>query len=290
MAVPVIESIAPSAGPASGGELVRIVASDLAGQVAIYFGTQRAWRVQLHAEAGRGVVDAWAPAHAPGAVDVVVQNLDANGAPVPGERATAVAGYRFVRPDLRCEDDVTRLVRALLRALKDQIFDEVHLSVAVDYGQPSGDGLRVTALASLPSLVLSGPQLRDNAFLTDRASTSHVVPGLTGDDILVRRPVDAFDLSFTLTGASDRSVELLNLVAAVMRFLDRNRWLSIDRDPDRPELGAVRFELDREGDTRTRMAGADGVHAFNTGLVIRGVPLVEGPPIDRTRRLTTLSL
>jgi hypothetical protein len=290
MAVPVIETITPALGLTTGDELVRIATRDVADHVAVLFGPRRAQVIAIHTEDSRSLIDVRSPTGPPGGVDVVIDNLDAGGAPIPGERALITNGYRYARPDLREEADLTRLVRALLRSLKDQILEEVHLSVAVDYAEPGADGLQVTALASLPSLVLSGPLLRANAFYTAQVSTVEPAPALGADQVVLRRPSSAFDLSFQLTGASDRTVELVNLMAAVASFLDRNRWLELERDPTRPELGYERFELDQDGDTRMRVAGSDGVHVFTSGLVVRGVALVEGPITDVTRPVTSLLL
>ena len=59
------------------------------------------------------------------------------------------------------------------------------------------------------------------------------------------------DLAFTLTAASDRTVELLNLMAAVATFLDRSRWVELPRDPDDSDAGVVRWEMDPEGEFQT---------------------------------------
>jgi hypothetical protein len=269
---------------------VRSLGRDLARAVAVSFGSRGAAVLAVHTEAGRDVVDMRTPASSPGPVAVTVDNLDESGRPIPGERVVLPGAYHYTRPELRGEADLTRVVRALLRALKDQVVDEVHLSVAVDYAEPTTEGVQVTALASLPSLVLSGPQLRWNPIQSEHVDTVEVVPGLAGNDVVLRRATQAFDLSFQLLGASDRAVELLNLMAAVARFLDRNRWLEVERDPGRPGLGVERFELERDGGTHMRVAGRDGVHNFTTGLAVCGVPLVEGPPVDRTRALTVVSL
>jgi hypothetical protein len=283
MAVPVIDSVRPSAGPADGDELVQLLGRNFGDRVAVELGGRPARRVLRRTEGGVDLVDAWTPPHAPGSVDVILENLDANGQPLPGERAVVPRAYRYERAALLAESDLTRLVRVLLVTLKEQVLEHVHLSVAVDYDESPGDGLRVVALASLPSLVLSGPQLRPNLFFSDQTASVAVVDGASGPDLIVRRPTQAFDLSFQITGASSRSVELLNLLAATTRFLDRNRWVVLPRDPARPDRRTVRFELDGEGETRTRVAVSDGVHVFTLGLVIRGVPLVEGAVLDRTR-------
>ena len=88
------------------------------------------------------------------------------------------------------------------------------------------------------------------------------------------------DLVFTLTVASDRTVELLNLMAAVATFLNRNRWIEMVRDPNVPDSETVRWEMDPSGEFRTRLDEGDDVRVFTCGLVVRGFDIDEGWPLD----------
>ena len=117
MAVPTLASVSPSAGPASGGDLVRLHGTSFAGQVAIRFGSQPALVVAVREESGDSVADVRTPAVAASVVDVELQNLDAEGAPVPGELAVLSAAYQFLRSTVARESDLTRAVRQLLREL-----------------------------------------------------------------------------------------------------------------------------------------------------------------------------
>ena len=107
-----------------------------------------------------------------------------------------------------------------------------------------------------------------------------VVPGIAGPELQRRRPALTVDLAFVLTAASDRTAELLNLMASVGSFLNRNRWLTLARDPEHPERGAVRWEMDPEGEFRTNLRGQSDVRVFTAGLVVRGFDLDEGLPMD----------
>lgn len=71
--------------------------------------------------------------------------------------------YRFERPAIAREADLTRVIRQLLRELKRQVVANVSASVSVDYDD-SADGQSIIAMAKLPSLVLTGPTLRQNRF------------------------------------------------------------------------------------------------------------------------------
>jgi hypothetical protein len=91
---------------------------------------------------------------------------------------------------------------------------------------------------------------------------------------------------FTLTAASERTAELFNLMAAVATFLNRNRWLELQRDPADASRGSVRWELDADGEFRTQLAGKDDVRAFTCGFVVRGFDVDEGLPLDLGKRIT----
>ena len=91
---------------------------------------------------------------------------------------------------------------------------------------------------------------------------------------------------FSLTAASERTAELFNLMAAVATFLNRNRWLELQRDPADASRGSVRWELDADGEFRTQLAGKDDVRAFTCGFVVRGFDVDEGLPLDFGKRVT----
>ena len=285
MATPALTSIAPAVGPSSGGDLVRLVGSHIAAAVIVRFGGVPAHVESVRRESGVDIVDVRTPLHAEGIVDLELENLDAAGAPIAGERLVVPAAYRFVRANVAVEADLTRVVRQLLRELKRQVLGNVSTTVSVDYDDTTVDGLNVIALAKVPSLVLSGPTLRPNRFYAENEAHEDVVPGFSGPELLRRRPAYTVDLDFMLTGASERTVELLNLMAAVATFVNRNRWLEVARDPADLAKGTVRWELDADGEFRTQLAGRDDVRAFTCGLVLRGFDVDEGLPLDRTKAL-----
>ena len=104
--------------------------------------------------------------------------------------------------------------------------------------------------------------------------------GPAGPELLRRRPPYTVDLIFTLTAASDRTIELLNLMAAVATFLNRNRWIELPRDPEDAASETVRWEIDPDGDFQTRLDGPSDVRAFSCGFVVRGFDIDEGLPLD----------
>lgn len=292
MGKPTLTTIDPGTDYLGGGELAWIVGTGFRPQVAVFFGDQPALEVLAVLQAGD---DCWAhvrtPSHPEGTVDVVLHNLDEAGAPVPGESATLEAAFRFVRRPLTQESRLTRLVRSLLQQIKRHVIENVSLRVALDYDDSVEDGTRVVAMAKIPSMVLSGPRVRQNRFYSNNQAVEQVVSTPSGEPAILRRaPSLTVDLGFTLTGASDRSVELLNLMAATTTFLNRNRWVAMPQDPAHPEAGTLRWELDLDGEFRTALDGPDGVGAFTCDLAVRGFDLDDGAALDVTRPVEHLEL
>ena len=126
-------------------------------------------------------------------------------------------------------------------------------------------------MAELPALVISGPTLKSSRFY----STNVPIEVNSHNGFTQFRPAQTFDLSFTITVASERTIELLELMAAVATFFNRNPWIELDRDPQNPALGQVRWEMASEGDFRTSLRDPGGVRAFSCSLVIRGVDVDE---------------
>ena len=136
-------------------------------------------------------------------------------------------------------------------------------------------------MAKLPSLVLTGPTLRQNRFYSANEPHYDVVGTPTGLQAVRRKPPLTVDLVFGLTVASSRTAELFNLMGSVATFLNRNRWLELQRDPSALDRGTVRWELEAEGDFRTQLASRDDLRVFTCGFVVRGFDVDEGLPLDR---------
>lgn len=290
MMVPSLTSVQPASGPTSGGDLLRLAGTGFAPRVQVRLGGLVAEVLSVRSEAGTSLADVKTPAYEQAVVDVELHNLDGNGNPVPGEAATLSGAYRFLRPRVAREADLTRLIRTLLRELKKQLITNVSTTVSVDYDDTVVDGLNVIALAKLPALVLSGPTLRENRFYSASVPREDVVLGTAGPELLRHRPPYTVDLVFTLTGTSERTAELFNLMAAVATFLNRNRWLEMPRDPEDPARGSARWEMDAEGEFRPQLQGKDDVRAFTCGLVIRGFDIDEGLPLDLGKAVAEPSL
>ncbi len=290
VAIPIIHSITPSIGPTSGGDLIRIIGEGFSKQISVSLGDAPALLLGVREEAGLSVADLRSPEHSEELVDVVLQNLDIAGAPILGELITLANAYRFQRPRIIKESNLTRVIRRLLQVLKAQILQNTSLTVSMDYDDAPDDELHVIAMASLPSLILSGPTLIPDRFYATNISHEEVVPGLAGPELLRRRPSYTVDLRFTLTLASERTAELFNLMAVVASFFNANKWLELPRDSGSPDLGSVRWEMEPEGDFRSNLRGRGDVRVFNVGLIIRGFDVDEGLPRELSKAIQTTEL
>jgi hypothetical protein len=285
VAVPTIDSISPATGPTGGLTLVDVVGSGFRLPLAppasgptppprvtveVLINGRRARDVQVLA-ADR--LTARTPPGDAGVVDVIVRNLDDTGAPIPGEEATLPSAFTYEAPRLAVESDLTRLVRTLLRDLKRQVHPNVSLTVQTDFDAETGDELHLTELASLPGLVLVGPDLRENRFYS--LNRPPEVPA--GDGTAVRRRVPyTVDLGFTIVGVADHTTEILNLMAATELYFHRSKNLEMDRDPANPGAGRIRYEMDftPDGDLRvTSQPNESNVRSFSGSFVIRGFDL-----------------
>jgi hypothetical protein len=288
MAAPTLLSVTPNHGASSGGDLVRVVGTAFAANAEVLFGEVSASVVSLREEAGQSIADVRSPAHEAGSVDITVRNRDSVDVIIAGEVAQLANAYRFLRAALVEQSDLARLVRQLLRELKRQVVTNVSATVSVDYDDTPDDG--VIAMAAVPSLVLSGPMIRQNRLYSSNLSLEEVVSASTGLELSRRRPPLTVDLVFTITAASARTVELLNLMVAIATFLNRNRWISLPRDPAATDSELVRWELDADGELRTQLNGSGDVRAFTWGLVVRGFDIDEGQVLDRGRAVVDTEL
>lgn len=280
MSVPTIASVTPAVGPTGGWTLVQVEGTDfrlpdpppptgiapVAGPtVAVLFGTTPARLVRVFRST---LLVALTDTHDAGAVNVVVKNLDNAGVPIPGEQATLLNGFTYTRPKLTDEDHLTRLCRYFIRELKRQVMENVVPAVHTDYANLPGSGVAMPA--TLPALIVAGPELAEDRFRSlneepqlERASTvfdRHRVP-LT------------VDLSFTIVGVSDSTDELLNLLAATRQCFHRTKRLGMLRDEADPSKGTVLYEMDVPlgGDFKVAtQANESNIRNFTGTVVVYG--------------------
>lgn len=225
---------------------------------------------ELVAEGPVSDVSVESRAYGEGKVDVVVRNLDDNGDPIPGEEITVEDGYHFSRVRLTDEAHLTRLVREFVRLWRKQVIANVSTTTHTEYDADTGDEYSIVELAELPGIGINGPDLSENRFFSINGTVEVELPN---GEVILRRVPYTVDLTFEITGVSNSQVELLNLMTLATQVVDRNPYFYLDRDPNDPSQGRVRYEMDFEtgGDFAvTGTANADNLRSFSGTVVVRG--------------------
>ena len=282
MSVPSVMSVSPSVSASLGGELVRLIGSGFGELVAVRFGDARAEVIGVRTASEMSVADVRAPEHDDGFVDLSLQNLDEGGNPIPGEAVLLKAAFRFIRPRLASESNLTRLVRVVRQKLSRHVLENTTIGVSLDYQQELPGELRAVYMATLPAIVLSGPTLRPS--LTHRSNVvgEMIIEGVSGPEVVRQSASLTHDVEFSLTAASERTAELLNLQAAVASFFNAPLSVSLARDPDDLDSEIVSWEVKVDGDVRTTIDDASGTRAFQLSFVVEGFDTDEGVATSMT--------
>lgn len=213
---------------------------------------------------------ALAPPHIKGAVDVTLQNLDAQG-PIAGELATLVAGFTYRLPDLAREGRIAAVVRALLQALKREVLENTSMTTHSEYDPTTGDQLSVIDVGSLPAIVLSGLRLPTSRTYAQNVRRAVAGPG---DVTFFLRPSETVDLVLTISAGTDATVQLQNLAGELKTFFQRNPYLEVvvagRADPLRYEMQADFGGLETQA-----KPSESNVRQFSGELIVRGVDLDE---------------
>jgi hypothetical protein len=307
MTVPTITRLSPTLGHTGGRTLVEIEGSGFAlpseppaeeipvpdpvPSVAVMFGGVPALDVAVESDtivfaltpicplpmtSGPGSNDLPFPA----TVDVVVQNLDVNGDPMPGEVVTAAAAYEYRRPDLSQENHATTTVRALIEELRRQILPVVDYAVHTDYADNGATEINLAYLATMPALVILNLRFPDAA-VGRRQGVQAAKMTLEGVFARRREPVTV-DAVMELLGVADNDTELQGLMVATRLFFQKNPTLSVPRNPLGPSAGTIAYTLDFQfGDPMTLTVSGSGANSnlltFSLGCAIRGIVLEEMP-------------
>lgn len=208
------------------------------------------------------------------ASDLVVQNLDATGAQVPGEVVTLPACYSFQRPVRNATVITVTLlaIEQLVTELARQVHPNVEFQPHTDYDPNTGDGLDLVTFASLPGIGLIGLRLPTSQDIGDREQPEIE---LGGGLVAVRRQPLIRDAYLTCVGASDSSGELLWLETNIAMFAQKNGALLAEYNgsPLFDITGnRVSWQLDyRRGEPVTVNDRTAGVVWFTATFVIRRI-------------------
>jgi hypothetical protein len=285
--VPSILSVSSQGGGAAGGEFVRLEAAGAGAQLEVLFGAAPALVRSVFRNGPTTIIELTTPPHDPGDAIVTLRNLDDAGAPIAGESTSLPTAFRFSRAPLSVESDLTRLVRALLHALRGQVIANASTPVSLEYSEKVSS---VIPIARVPSLTVLGPELRENRLYSTNEPGSRIVRGAWGLEIERLRPPVTVDLRFVLEVVTNSTAEHLELFVGLVNFFHRNPYLTLVRNPADPSSALVRFELASDGEIRTSLGleteprgRKDDRRAFEWALIIRGFPIDEFVVVGRSR-------
>ena len=285
MAVPVVTTITPSAGLTGGKVLVRINGANfraatlppspttIGPTVAVLFGTKPSPHVMAVTSS---LLWAMVPVGDVGQVTVIVRNLADDGSTITGETVSVAHGYTYQAPDLTQTSALEYVTRMLLKDMGRQILANISLTVHVDYDSKPSTTSHLGEIAKLPALVLTGPMLVEDRFYSSNQNEQGDV-GTT--QWAQKRPTTTVSLQFTITGAADSTVELLNLQALVSQYLRRNPWLEIPSDSTDPTSPVVKLEMGvpswTDQPSTRESPNESNVRQFTAAVILRGVDVDE---------------
>lgn len=289
MAEPVIDSVSPSSAVADGSEFAYIIGSGFADAVAVRFGAAVATVEGVFTEGAARVALVRVPKAAaaagedpnriePGVVDVEVQNLDAEGLPIPGEVDVLIDGFTMTRVPSSTPGSLSRVVGALVLLLRGEVMANTTPGVAVDYDIEADDGVRVVSIASTPCIVVSGPSMTPSKRWRQMEKRA-VASGSLADVTESAAPAMTYDLTLALNIATEAGAkrQLYNLIEAVGRCLNRNKHLIVESD----DSGRLRWPL-VAGSVSTTMSDGQRPNVAVWSVEILGVQ-VDSRPLDRSR-------
>jgi len=307
MAVPTITDVSPPSVPTGGKTLIEITgtnfkvptlppatsepAADPIPTVEILFGTSYGTEVAVVSATRLFVLVPKSPItvdkannYGEGTVDVTLRNLDDNGDPIVGEEVILSDGLTYSRAQLATQSDFARIIRAIIHEFKLQTIPNVSVSTHTEFDGDTGDLLNITELAELPGIALIGPDLVENRFYSQNQPP--IEAGLAAGEYLKRRVGYTVDMEFGIVGVSDLKMELLNLMAAVYSYFERNKYIEFARDPSDSSKGTVQYEIDLmpDGDLKAIETPNDSnIRAFSGRFVIRGFDMQDltGFPDDQ---------
>lgn len=294
MAVPTISSISPDTVHTGGKSLIEIIGTNFkvpvvpppiggpytttTPTVEVLFDTVASEEVsvvsatRLFARVPRSPITvSEATNYGEGTVDVTIRNLDDNGDPIVGEEVVETDGLTYSRVQLATESDFQRLMRQIVYEFRLQMIPNVQMTAHTDYDSDTGDAANFTDLAELPGIALVGPTLRENRLFSQNQVDE--LESSTPGEYLCRRASYTVDLEFTIVGVSNLTAELINLMAVVSGFFEKNKFLELARDPSDSSLGTVTYEIDLLADGALAVDSSpnnSNIRVFSGRFVIRG--------------------
>lgn len=206
------------------------------------------------------------------ASDVIIENLDDDGAAIAGESVTAAEAFSFRKPILDEPSTIERAIAALLASVQRQLPRGIDVTFQphTDYDDDTADALNFVAFAKLPGVALTGLRL-------PRAASVEAAPeqtvGLGDGRSLVFRAPTKRDVMMTLLVAAKESEVLLRLELLVEKIFEKLGEIAIPLDVGDPTRGTSSYQVQfSRGDPVTfQDRSQSNVVAFTAEVAILGV-------------------
>lgn len=216
-----------------------------------------------------------------GLVDVVVENIDATGAVIPGEVAELAAAYRYVRPEIGPYRGVwARVLTAFMEMLQLLLIDNVALNPSIDYDADTGDAVRFVELAQLPGIALTEVSFPK----ADEAPNEDQEVPVADDFVLIRKAPKVNDVSLTIVIVSNSQGEVINLSEQLNHVLEDWGALLLDRDPTNPAHGQieVQIQVPQQGIGLSDRFGTGEIVSSQINVLLRNVVSTDlpGAPLE----------
>jgi hypothetical protein len=306
MATPVIDSISPATGPASGYNEVEIsgyyfntpgsFTPTVPGTVrvptvAVTFNGVAAISVRvasdtlIRAQAPPYTGQAEAGSHA--AVAVVVSNLDSNGDVISGETATKSGAYTYERWALhppQPDTPLTKVTVEFLARLVREVHAETGMMTHVDFGE-AADGVEMP-LSSLPCIGVRADYPRDIEYSQWDNGFEEV--DRDDGDIDLYRGMRTYMMVARLNLAGEGMREAQALVGAVADAFIINPYVTITADETLYPGETDRYPVDIvEYPKQAKNPNKSNAMAYSMILQVRGIRTMPNVAVERIKRWLT---
>ena len=198
---------------------------------------------------------------------------------VDGETVTATAQFRPLRPNLSAVAHLTDVIDQLIKELKRQVVADVSITTHTDYDEEAGD-IEVSFPARLPHMVITGIGFTDSELQSAQQTEENYNDEDTeGDFVAYRAPV-LVDLSATLVGVSNNTMELLALVQVTKGFFKKLYRLRVPRITGSSAGGYISYDLRCGKDVAINLSEDNtNLGWFTLDVMVREIRLEQIPGI-----------
>lgn len=274
--IPTPTNITPTVSVTIGGRAARRVDVISATEVRVL--TPRYWHRDPRADAYS-------------AVDIVLSNLDSNGAVISGEVVTKASSYTYQRWDLgapRQDPPTTRIAKELLQALAVEVERNVHRATHIDYGD-EGTAVDVSA-ANLPSVNASVTVEKDDEYAARDYYPEEILQDDGSYDVYEGGRTVMLVVDLLLAGGTAGEAE--HLAQAVQDFAQVNPLLDTSADPTLFDAGEEdQYPVEIWRDPQEVAAGvSSGMVVYSMQLRVRGIRTLPDDPVRNVKTITTVTV